>query len=73
MYNLDSHLNKSLDRFKIKDWCMKNLSTSEFWEYLNLDDSHRQIFEERFWEGYVKGYDKGHKDGVGSLADDPVD
>ena len=66
--SIDSYLN---DRLKIKNWCIENLSPSEFWRYLSLDDSHRQIFEECFWRGYIEGYEKGHEDGMGALADDP--
>lgn len=56
MYNLNSPINRSLDRFKIKDWCMKNLSPSEFWRYLNLSDSERQVFDEKMWDNQVSKF-----------------
>lgn len=56
MYNLDSHINKSMNSFLIKDWCMENLSPGEFWRYLNLSDSERQVFDEEVWDNQVSKY-----------------
>ena len=58
MYNLDSTINRSLDRFKIKDWCLKNLSPSEFWQYLSLTDTDLEAFEEDIWSQMMEGYEE---------------
>jgi|SRR3972149_4046138 len=73
MYDLDGYHNESLDRFRVRYWCRKNLSTSDFAKYLDLDESTRQLFEEVIWNSYISGYEKGYLEGEGSLESDPVE